>query len=153
MSDPLIFDSATPRHSLPVLFPGQVQKEFYVNEAHAMIDALLHCAVEEIADMPPTAPEDGTCWLVGSAPIGAWAGQAGKLACRQLGNWLFIPPREGLTVLNSATGQIMRFVVGGWRAPTAPTPPAGGSTVDSELRAAFATLLGALAGAGIFATP
>lgn len=153
MSDPLTFDSATPRHSLPLLFPGQAQKEFYVNEAHALIDALLHCAVEDVADAPPFAPEDGVCWLVGSAPTGAWADQPGKLACRQLGNWLFLPPREGLTVLNSANGQIFRFLGGSWMAPAAPDAPTGGTVIDTELRAAFTALLEALAGAGIFATP
>ena len=34
MSDP-IFDSRTLRHDLPYLFPGQAQKEGYVNEALA----------------------------------------------------------------------------------------------------------------------
>lgn len=153
MSDPLTFDSATVRHALPLLFPGQGQKEFYVNEAHALIDALLHCAVEDVANAPPATPEDGACWLVGGAPAGAWTGQAGKLACRQLGNWLFLPPREGLTVLNSANGQVMRFVGGAWAAPTAPAAPVGGTVIDSELRAAFTALLGQLAMAGIFATP
>ena len=89
----------------------------------------------------------------GSAPAGAWIGQAGKLACCQLGNWLFVRPREGLTVLNSANGQITRFVGGVWAAPTAPAAPVGGTVLDTELRAAFAALLGALATAGIFATP
>jgi hypothetical protein len=153
MTDPLTFDSATARHALPLLFPGQTQKEFYLNEAHALIDALLHCAVEDVAQAPPPAPQDGACWLVGEAPAGAWADQAGKLACRQLGNWLFISPRDGLTVLNGASGQIMRFAQGGWAAPVAPIPPAGGTTIDSELRIAFSTLLGALSAAGIFATP
>lgn len=153
MSDPLTFDSATPRHSLPLLFPGQAQKEFYVNEAHALIDALLHCAIKGVADAPPVAPEDGACWLVGSAPTGAWADQPGKLACRQLGNWLFLPPREGLVVLNTATGQVMRFVGGGWAAPSTPALPAGGAVIDSELRTAFAALVSTLAMAGIFATP
>jgi hypothetical protein len=107
--------------------------------------------VTAVTNAPPAAPEDGACWLVGEAPVGAWAGQAGKLACRQVGNWLFLAPREGLSVLNSANGQVMRFVGGAWAAPTAPAAPVGGTVVDSELRAAFAALLGKLATAGIFA--
>ncbi len=149
MSDPLSFDSATPRYALPLLFAGQAQKEFYVNEAHALADALLHCAVEGIADTPPATPADGTCWLVGPAPDGAWTGQAGKLACRQLGNWLFVAPRDGLAVLNRADGQVIRYL-GGWSTPAAPALPTGGATVDAELRAAFAALLDALADAHIF---
>lgn len=149
MSDPLFFDSTTPRYALPLLFSGQSQKEFYVNEAHALTDALLHCAVEGVADTPPSSPADGACWLVGTAPTGAWSGQAGKLACRQLGNWLFIPPRDGLSVLNRANGQVLRYR-GGWIAPAIPVPPTGGTVIDSELRTAFGILLEALVGAGIF---
>jgi hypothetical protein len=152
MSDPLTFDSATPRHALPLLFPGQAQKEFYVNEAHALIDALLHCAVEGVANAPPTVPDDGACWLIGAMPTGAWAGQAGNLACRQLGNWLVLTPREGLACFNRATGQVMRFVGGSWAAPTVPTAPVGGTTIDTEMRTAFTALTNALAVAGIFAT-
>lgn len=152
MSDPLTFDTATPRHALPLLFPGQAQKEFYVNEAHALLDALLHCVVEDERASPPPDPADGTCWLVGAAPTGVWAGHAGKLACRQLGNWLFAAPCNGLSLLNRATGQIIRYDEG-WIAPAAPPVPSGGATVDAELRAAFSALLGALAAAGIFAAP
>jgi hypothetical protein len=95
-------------------------------------------------------PEEGACWLVGPAPSGAWSGQAGKLACRQLGNWLFVAARDGLAVVDRTTGQTLRYL-GGWRSPAAPAAASGGATVDSELRTAFTALLGALAEAGIFA--
>ena len=68
MSDPITFASASPRLGLPLLFAGQSQKEFFVNEAHALVDALLHAAVEGEADAPPSAAEEGECWLVGDAP-------------------------------------------------------------------------------------
>lgn len=152
MTDPLSFASATPRFGLPLLFSGQAEKEFYVNEAHALADALLHCAVEDVTDTPPATPDEGQCWLTGPAPGGEWAGQAGKIACRQLGNWLFVDPRDGLALLNRATGQTLRFH-GGWIAPAAPAMPSAGTTVDSEVRAALADLLGALTEAGIFAAP
>lgn len=152
MSDPLTFDSTTQRFVLPLLFPGQSQKEFTVNEAFALTDALLHCAIEGEANAPPSTPAEGTAWLVGSAPTGAWTAQAGMLACRQLGNWLFVAPRDGLKVLNRATGQEIRFA-GMWLAPETPALPAGGTTIDVQARTAIATLIDRLIEAGTLRTP
>lgn len=149
MTDPLTFDSSSARFGLPYLFAGQAQKEAFVNEAHALADALLHCAVEGEADAPPADPAEGECWLVGAAPTGAWAGQAGTLACRQQGVWLFVMPRDGMRLLDGASGQERRYR-GGWIAPLPPAPPSGGTTIDSEARTAVAALISCLREAGIF---
>ena len=127
---------------------GQAQKEFFVNEAHALTDALLHCAIEGVANAPPASPAEGAAWLVGTAPTGDWSGQAGKLACRQGGGWLFVAPRDGLRVLNRATGQDMRFS-GAWKVPTRPAAPSGGAVIDAEARASLAAILTALESAGM----
>ena len=148
MSDPLAFTSTSARFGLPFLFSGQAQKEAFVNEAHAITDALLHCAIECEASIPPTAPTDGTCWLVAAAPTGDWQGQAGKIACRQAGNWLFVPPRDGLRVLNRQSGQEIRFA-GTWLSAARPADPGGGTTIDAEARSAIVNLINALATAGI----
>lgn len=148
MSDP--FDSTSPRFALPLLFSGQAQKEVFVNEAHAMADMLLHCAIQGESSVPPSTPAQGDTWLVGASPSGAWAGQAGKLAGRQGGNWLFVPPRDGLRVLDLSTGQDRRYF-GGWRAPDTPAAPSGGAVVDAEARGAIAGIVAALQQAGIFA--
>ena len=149
MTDPISFTPATPRFALPLLFAGQSQKEFYVNEAHALTDALLHAACEgETAD-PPPAPIEGEAWLVASGAAGEWAGQDGKLASRQSGNWLFTAPGDGMRLFDRSTGQII-FYRDGWQRAAAHAPGSGGSIVDAEARAAVADLVAALVDAGIF---
>ena len=149
MPDPITFDSTSPRFALPLLFAGQAQKEAFVNEAHALTDALIHCAIEGEATAPPATPVEGTNWLVAASPTGAWAGQAGKIACRQAGNWLFVSPRDGVTLLNRANGQQHRYFAS-WLSPSAPAAPSGGSTVDAEARAAINAVVAALRTAGVF---
>lgn len=149
MSDPFLFDTASPRFGLPLLFPGQAQKEAFVNEAHALADALLHPAIEGEAAAPPATPVDGESWLVGAAATGDWAGQAGKLACRQAGNWLFVTPRDGMRLLDRSTGQERRFF-GTWKIPVEAGEPTGGPIVDAEARVAILQLIVALKIAGIY---
>ena len=149
MTDPISFTSATPRFALPLLFSGQSQKEFYVNEAHSLTDALLHAACEGEAVDPPATPAEGEAWLVGTSATGAWTGEDGRLASYQAGNWLFAAPNDGMRLFDRSTGQLLLYN-GGWQRPAAPTAPTGGTTVDAEARAAIADLITALVAGGIF---
>ena len=148
MPEPTMPTSATPRFALPHLFAAQAQKEFIVNEANARLDVVLHCAVAGVSATPPEDPADGETWLVAANPEGAWAGREGMLAGRQAGTWVFAEPRDGLRVLDRATGQDIRFY-GGWQRAVTPAAPVGGATVDSEARAAIVELIAALAAAGV----
>jgi hypothetical protein len=150
MTDPIVFTSASPRWSLPLLFAGQAQKEVFVNEAHALTDALLHPAIEGEADDPPATPAEGETWLVGATPTGAWADHAGELASYQAGGWIFAIPRDGVRVLDRSTGQDIRYAAG-WQRPATPAAPSGGTTVDAEARAAIADLIAALIDGGLLA--
>ena len=152
MSDPIIFDSSTPRFSLPLLYAGQSQKELYVNEGFFLADALMHCAIESESATPPTSPVDGQSWLIATGASGVWAGEAGKLACHQGGHWILVQPTNGMVILNKATGQLIRRVGGVWKAPTAPAQPSGGTVVDSQARDSINLLLQKLRDAGIFPT-
>ena len=149
MSDPVTFDSTSARFSFPLLFVGQAQKEDFVNEALVMVDGLLHCAIEAEQAAPPATPADGQCWLVGSAATGAWSGHDGKIAMRQLGQWLFATPRDGMQILNKASAQRIGLIAGTWRAPTAPSAASGGTVVDAEARSTLAALITALKQAGV----
>lgn len=148
MTDPISFTPATPRFALPLLFAGQSQKEFYVNEAHALADALLHATCEGETANPPAAPTEGQAWLVAGGATGDWTGQDGKLAARQSGNWLFVTPSDGMRLFDGSTGQILLYR-GGWRRPATPSLPNGGGVVDTEARTAFAELVAALVDGGI----
>ena len=148
MATPIIFDSRSARFELPFLFAGQSQKEGFVNECTARTDALLHCAIEGEAAAPPALPADGTSWLVGAGASGDWAGQIGKIAARQSGNWLFIAPRDGMRLLNRATGQEIRYH-GSWKIASRPPLPTGGTTIDAEARAAISALITSLTIAGV----
>lgn len=149
MTDPLSFVSTTPRHALPLLFSGQAQKEIFVNEAHARADLLLHPAVKGEVAAPPANPLDGESWLVADGAQGDFAGHDGAIAGRQAGVWIFTRPRDGMRVLDQATGQHVLFAKG-WQREPAPAAPSGGTTVDSEARAAIESVVIALQRTGIF---
>ncbi len=147
MPDPL-YDLRTARHNLPLLFAGQSQKESFVNELAARVDALLHMAIEAEAANPPTNPVDGQSWLIGANPTGDWIGLAGQIAARAAGNWLYFEPAPGMSLLNKASGQQIRFL-SGWQIPGKPALPNGGTTVDAEARHTIGVIITALALAGI----
>lgn len=148
MTTALTLVSTTPRYDLPLLYAAQAQKEVVANEAFALTDALLHCAIEGSSATPPTSPVNGANWLVATGATGAWAGQDGKLACLQNGNWVFVAPRDGMQVLNRTNGQLQHYF-GSWKAPSLPANPSGGSIVDDVARTAIISLIAALQAAGI----
>lgn len=149
MSDPLSFDAATPRHALPMLFAGQAQKEFFVNECLALLDVLAHPFVEAEVESPPLDPQTGQCWLVGEAPLGAFAAHAGSIACWDGSAWVFARPREGMTVRCRADGQRLRTATA-WTRLAAPPVPSGGEVVDQAARDAIVTVIARLISGGIF---
>ena len=141
-------DSA--RLALPLLEAGQAQKEWWHNEALAMLDIAVQPVVEGIADAPPPSPAEGACWIVGAAPTAAWSGRAGAIAGWTAGGWRFVAPREGFAAWSAAHGTLVRRRGGAWvldrSAPIA--APAGGSVVDAEARGAVAAILQVLAARG-----
>jgi len=147
MSDTL-FDSSTPRYSLPLLFVGQSHKEGFVNEIASRIDALLFLAIEGEADFPPTTSTEGESWLVSATPSGEWVGHARHIASRQGGNWLFTAPAFGMRLFDKSKNQDMYFRQE-WRLAPTVTSPTGGTTVDNESRLAITGIIEALRVAGV----
>ena len=149
MSTPLTYESRSPRNNLPFLFAAQAQKELSVNEALARIDSLLRPAVEgELAD-PPADPPQGGCWIVGASAQGDWAGHEGEIAFNIAGTWLFAWQGEGMVVFDKALACLRCWRQGSWVHCALPSAPSGGTTVDSEARAAIAALIDELRDLGI----
>ena len=62
---------STPRLSLPLIMPGQAQKELYHNEALTSIDVALHPAVEgPPLATPPANSEPGRSWIIAAGATG-----------------------------------------------------------------------------------
>lgn len=131
------------------MLAGQAQKEFFVNEAHALTDILLHTAVIGERASPPSESADGDIWIVANGADGQWAGYDNYLAGQQGGVWKFIPPVVGMRVFDQSSGQFTVYS-DSWIRPNAPVTPDSGATVDSDMRAAFGLLIQALRNAGIF---
>jgi Protein of unknown function (DUF2793) len=149
MPDPFSFDSKSPRYELPMLFPGQAQKEAWVNEALARLDAIVHCTVEGERPDPPASPAEGEAWLIGTAPTGSWTGKSAMVASRQAGNWLFVAPRDGMRIFDRSNKRERVFSTT-WKSPEPPAAPTGGAVIDAEARTAITQLIAQLRLSGLF---
>lgn len=148
MASPISFPSTTPNTTLPLLFSGQAQKEFTLNQALAIIDALLGGIVEATRSAPPAEPVEGTCYLVGGNATGEWTGQSDKIAARIAESWHFTAPREGMSVFDREQGRRLVFR-DQWQGADLPPMPEGGTVIDAEARAALAQVITALQAAGV----
>lgn len=135
----------TARLGLPLLVPGQAQKEMTHNEALAMLAIAVQPSVLAVGmNTPPTDPVPGSCWIVGSTPTGAWAGQAHAVAGWTVGGWRFVPVHDGFTVYVSTIGRRATYCAGRWsveREPVATGTPSGGDVVDTQARTAIGAIL------------
>ena len=150
MSDPITFDSVTPRLALPLLFAGQAQKEFTVNEALLRADLALHCTIEGELATPPVGPVVGQAWLVAANPTGVFFGHGAAIAGFTASGWRFIAAKTGLRIYDKASA-CFRHYTDSWQRCVVPALPGGGTTIDQEARTAIANLLAKLASAGILA--
>ena len=113
--------NTTNRVKLPYILQSQSQKEVTHNASLDLIDALLQAAMVSIGvNTPPGSPLAGDSYIVGSAPTGAWVGQAKALAFYTTG-WNFITPWEGLTVWANDTNILTTYDGSAW-VPTFTAP-------------------------------
>jgi hypothetical protein len=161
----------TARLALPLLVTAQAQKEMTHNEALALLDAAVQAVVVAVAPSTiPAAPVPGQCWIVGAGAGGEWAEHDGALAIWTAGGWRFMAAFEGMSVWSLSDSAMAVRTAGGWaigeikgstltlggdqvvatRQP-AIANPVGGSTSDSESRAAIVAILSALRTHGLIA--
>jgi hypothetical protein len=150
MPDPFPFPAVTATLGLPLLVPGQAQKEFFLNEALSILDAVYAHGIDGSLPAPPANAPDGASYRVTAPATDAWQGRADQLALRIGGAWHFVAPREGMSVFDRSAGQLLVFRTT-WQSAAAPEAPTGGSVVDAEARAAITQVLQALQALGILA--
>ncbi|MEP3422769.1 MAG: DUF2793 domain-containing protein [Erythrobacter sp.] len=150
MATPVTFPSSTPRFSLPLLFAGQAQKEFFLNQSFSLVDALLQIAVEQTSTSPPNDSSDGLCYLVKAPAEDAWTGHEDEIAVRLGGGWQFVAPQQGMTIYDRQDGALSHFDTG-WLKAVEPNLPTTGATIDTEARLMLSELVEALRTLGIFA--
>lgn len=80
------------------------------------LDAVVNAAVLNIVNAPASTA-DGVRYIVGTSPTGDFSGQAGKLASRIDGQWVFYTPEEGWDVYNLSNNRTYRFSGGVWSIP------------------------------------
>lgn len=119
---------------------AQAQKELFVNEALVLTDILLQPVVEGEATAPPTEPAAGATYIVASPAIGLFEGREGCLASWQQEQWIFVNPINGMCVFDANASTKRRFN-DDWSSPTLIANPEGGTTIDTEARAAIAAIL------------
>lgn len=107
----------TTRLGLPLLAAAQAQKHVTHNEALLLLDGLVHLAVSSRGNTaPPAVPAEGERVLVGGAPTGAFAGEAGKIAAFDDGAWRFLQPRAGWIAHVASDGVLLLHDGTAWRA-------------------------------------
>jgi hypothetical protein len=102
--------------ALPLLAAAQAQKHVTHNEALVLLDAIAHASVlDRHLAAPPSTPAAGDRYLVAASPVGAWAGQAGKIAHFIDSAWDFMQPQTGWTVWVVDEFQLIAFDGTAWR--------------------------------------
>lgn len=149
----------THRLDLPLLVPGQGQKDMTHNEALLALDMLVQPVVESSQiSAPPETRSEGQSWIVPVGGSGAWQGHDNAIAYWSAGGWRFASPAQGWMVWAVDVQAPLCWNGTSWRRMIAvfePAPavsaPASGSVVDTEARSALTALISSLTGLGLLA--
>ena len=96
--------SNTVNNGIPFVPENTIDPAAGLNESLLTVDALLQLAVVSVGDnTPPGSPANGARYVVGTAPTGAWVGQANKMARWLNGAWSFF---DAAIVVDIATDTV-----------------------------------------------
>ncbi|MBF9048240.1 DUF2793 domain-containing protein [Rhodobacterales bacterium LSUCC0031] len=144
----------TPRMLLPLLAPAQAQKHVTVNEALVRIDALTHLVLGSISvSVPPVSAHDGMLYAVPEGAADEWAGQAGRLALRLGGGWVFVPPQRGWRAFVQDVGNSALWDGEVWRLGAMTLSPQGAALALQSLQFDLSITAGASVESGVLIPP
>lgn len=83
--------ATSPDLGVPLLSSGQAQPDVTFNEAMILLQVMLYGVISLGTNTPPGSPTEGDSYVIGTAPTGAWAGKANKIAVYYGGSWRFVP--------------------------------------------------------------
>ncbi len=112
-------DLISPNLKLPYLAPAQAQKHVTYNEALRQLDAIVQLSVLAITNEPPSTPQNGECYVVGSDPQNSFGGKANHIAAYQDGAWAFLAPNIGWRSYVQDLAEFRVFNGTDWQALTA----------------------------------
>ena len=99
-------------NAIPFVPENTIDPAAGLNEAINVIDALMQVRVLTVGgNAPPATPAEGDRHIVGTAPTGAWAGKAGKLARWLGGGWSFF---DAALAVNLADSKLYLRGSAGW---------------------------------------
>ena len=105
----------TPRLGLPFIEAAQAQKHVIHNAALEKLDTIVQLQVQQFgAITPPTAPQEGESWALGSDPTGVWAGQNARIATFSGDGWIYLIPRPGWRAWGVTESVLRVWTAIGW---------------------------------------
>lgn len=149
MSATITFPSTTPVFELPLLFAGQAQKEFTLNQALSLIDLGLQHTVTASLSTSPSDPEPGSCYRIVDSAAGDWTGREDMIAMRIGDAWHYLEPFAGMRVFDQQAGVLVHYD-SAWKTAAAPAPASGGTVIDAEARQMIFELIEELRKIGVF---
>jgi hypothetical protein len=165
--------STSPDFGVPLIAAQQVQPEVTHNEAVVLLTLIQKGVINATTSTPPGTPTEGDAYIVAGSPTGAWTGKANTIAIFYNGSWKFWPGNnatgtqitpasrhEGMRVYDQSINSLQIFDGSAWQAryllaagtQTAVADATGGSTIDTEARAAINALLSRCRTLGLIAT-